>query len=99
MSNCTEAGFAGLRERGDMFSNDSQEWKHKVRLIRAFIWGFCGLSLMVLKVLFILSVMILKSKANHLSPYGFLCHWSLLEFICPQRNAMCMACCNASSHG
>lgn len=69
-----------------MFSNDSQGWKHKARLIKAFVWFFfclLVLSLMVLKVLFILSVMILKSKANRLPPSGFLCHWSLSEFNLP----------------
>lgn len=90
MPNCSETGLCVFcrveGEGGDMFSNDSQGWKHKVRLIKAFVWlggDFFVLSLMVLKVVFILSVMILKSKANHLSPSGFLCHWSLFEFNLP----------------
>lgn len=61
-----------------MFCDGCQGWKHKVRLIKTF--SFFVLGLIVLQVLFISSAVILKSKAKHLSPSGFLCHWSLLGF-------------------
>lgn len=54
--------FVGLRGRGDVFSSGSQGWKHTVRLIKAFGLFCFVLSLMILKVVLLLSIMIPKLK-------------------------------------
>lgn len=88
-----------LREKGDVFLSDSQGWKHKARLIKAFVLFCFVLSFNGFKSPFTLSVMVLKLKQIIFPLLVFFFTGAFKNLIFSQRSAVCMACCNAPSHG